>query len=313
MFGYSTKNTTPLPYFAMNKLSMLASAVQQHEKRNNRRNWKITEKELGSNLEPENCIQELCTFCLSDCGDGQSCPLKTTEAEFDHDNNGGGEVGRDSKKRLAEDICCSQMEGSQRERCINEATTMHSKQQSSSSLYYGTASNRGYTLFEYCLSREESRSQISEGRENIAFERRSTVRNDYLHLVKMGSFEKKNTQNNLHKDTLSRYNGEQDNKNDVKVNSEEIGDSDYEKKNSNEESSEERMQLLKDWEITETPTGKYYMDFKSSLFTMSERIRILEAALEEIRSRYFDTKDALQKFNRKYSRLNRKRRCQGMS
>ena len=77
----------------------------------------------------------------------------------------------------------------------------------------------------------------------------------------------------------------------------------------NKHETNEDKNISKDWEIAETPCGKYYLDFKSPYFTMNERIKILEAALEDIRERYYDTKDEYNKFNRKYSR--RKRRATG--
>ena len=69
--------------------------------------------------------------------------------------------------------------------------------------------------------------------------------------------------------------------------------------------------LCKDWEIAELPSGKYYLDFKSPYFTMNERIKIIEAALEDIRERYIDAKDEYNKFNRKCSKMKRKRRATG--
>ena len=69
--------------------------------------------------------------------------------------------------------------------------------------------------------------------------------------------------------------------------------------------------LNKDWAIAESPNGKYYLDFKSPYFTMNERIRILEVALEDIRERYFDAKDEYNKLNRKYSKMKKKRRERG--
>ena len=67
----------------------------------------------------------------------------------------------------------------------------------------------------------------------------------------------------------------------------------------------------KDWEIAETENGRYYLDFKSPYFTMNERIKIIEAALEDIRERYYDAKDEYNKFNRKCSKMKRKRRATG--
>lgn len=72
--------------------------------------------------------------------------------------------------------------------------------------------------------------------------------------------------------------------------------------------TKEDQNTKKDWEMAETSTGRYYLDFKSSYFSINEKIRILEAALEDIRERYLDTKDEYSKFNRKYSKIRKKRR-----
>ena len=77
------------------------------------------------------------------------------------------------------------------------------------------------------------------------------------------------------------------------------------------EPSIEEISKSKDWEIAETRHGKYFLDFKSPYFTMNERIRILEAALEDIRERYIEVKDEYQRFNRKCTRWRRKRRTNG--
>ena len=77
------------------------------------------------------------------------------------------------------------------------------------------------------------------------------------------------------------------------------------------ELSLDEISKSKDWEIAETRHGKYFLDFKSPYFTMNERIRILEAALEDIRERYIEVKDEYQRFNRKCTRWRRKRRSNG--
>jgi len=80
---------------------------------------------------------------------------------------------------------------------------------------------------------------------------------------------------------------------------------------SNETEAKNNGNLCKDWEIAELPSGKYYLDFKSPYFTMNERIKIIEAALEDIRERYIDAKDEYNRFNRKCSKMKRKRRVTG--
>ena len=73
----------------------------------------------------------------------------------------------------------------------------------------------------------------------------------------------------------------------------------------------EEFLLSKDWELSENRSGKYYLDFKSPYFTMAERIRILEAALEDIRERYCDIKEEYQRLNRRCAKWRRKRRQSG--
>eukprot|EP00112_Aurelia_sp_Birch-Aquarium-sp1_P016308 Seg3687.3 transcript_id=Seg3687.3/GoldUCD/mRNA.D3Y31 product="hypothetical protein" protein_id=Seg3687.3/GoldUCD/D3Y31 len=77
------------------------------------------------------------------------------------------------------------------------------------------------------------------------------------------------------------------------------------------ELSLDEISKSKDWEIAETRNGKYFLDFKSPYFTMNERIRILEVALEDIRERYIEVKEEYQNFNRKCTRWRRKRRNNG--
>ena len=74
----------------------------------------------------------------------------------------------------------------------------------------------------------------------------------------------------------------------------------------------EDKNLNKDWEIAEMPNGRYFLDFKSPYFTMNERIKIIEAALEDIRERYYDAKDEYNQFNRKCWKMKRKRRATGL-
>ena len=60
------------------------------------------------------------------------------------------------------------------------------------------------------------------------------------------------------------------------------------------------------WKLTTTRSGRYKVQFKSTL-DYKDRINILEIVLGDIRERYFDLKDNLQRSKRKY-RKNKKRK-----